>query len=129
MNTIKQFDKQQQPNSAGTHKIKAARKYLSMLNVIARIDKAMLIKMLPFSFFLMLLALIYIANGYVAEKTIREIDKTSRDIKELRSEYISVKSELMFKSRQSQVAKEVMPLGIKQLSTPPKKIVLKNKPE
>ncbi|HNB34323.1 MAG TPA: FtsL-like putative cell division protein [Bacteroidia bacterium] len=43
----------------------------------------------------------------------------------MRSEYISVKSELMFKSRQSQVAKEVLPMGIKQLTVPPKKIVLK----
>jgi len=47
----------------------------------------------------------------------------------LRSEYISVKSDLMFKSRQSQVAKEVLPLGIKQLDVPPKKIVLKTTAE
>ena len=129
MNTIRNTEEKKEKEKPNGSKIKTARKFLSMLNVIGLIDKNMLLRMLPFAFFLMGLALVYIANSYVAEKTIREIDRTSRDIKELRSEYISVKSELMFKSRQSQVAKEVLPMGIKQLTVPPKKIVLKTSKE
>ena len=109
--------------------MEAARKYLGMVNIIGKVDKQMMFRIMPFIFFLMGLSLVYIANSYVAERTIRDIDKTSKDIKELRSEYISVKSELMFKSRQSQVAKEVLPLGVKHLTVPPKKIVLKSNPE
>lgn len=129
MNTIRNTEEKKEKENRGGSKIKTARKFLSMINVIGLIDKNMLLRMLPFAFFLMGLALVYIANSYVAEKTIREIDRTSRDIKELRSEYISVKSELMFKSRQSQVAKEVLPMGIKQLTVPPKKIVLETSKE
>jgi DNA-binding transcriptional regulator GbsR (MarR family) len=80
---------------------------------------------MPFIFFLTVLGIFYIANSYVSEKAIREIDKTSKDIKDLRSEYITVKSELMFKSRQSEVSKSVLPLGIKHLIVPPKKIIVK----
>ncbi|MBS1764131.1 MAG: hypothetical protein JSS90_04085 [Bacteroidetes bacterium] len=131
MNTYKKQEKETKSKgvSEGAKRVSAARKYLSMLNVIGLIDKKIMIKMLPFAFFLMGLSLVYIANSYVAEKNIREIDKTAKEIKELRSEYISVKSDLMFKSRQSQVAKEVEAQGIKQLTVPPKKIVLKNSTE
>lgn len=131
MNTYKEQENKskEKKSSDNTGRISAARKYIVMLNFIGLIDKKILIKMLPFAFFLMGLSLVYIANSYVAEKNIREIDKTSKEIKELRSEYISVKSDLMFKSRQSQVAKEVLPLGIKQLEVPPKKIVLKTTAE
>jgi hypothetical protein len=131
MNTLKREEtpKRKEEKYNGNNNIRQARKYLSMLNFIGKIDKKMLIKILPFIFFMMGLGLVYIANSYLAEKTIREIDKTAKEIKELRSEYISVKSELMFKSRQSQVAKEVLPLGVKQLTVPPKKILLKNTSE
>lgn len=131
MNTYKEQENKSKEKKSldNTGRISAARKYIVMLNFIGWIDKKILIKMLPFAFFLMGLSLVYIANSYVAEKNIREIDKTAKEIKELRSEYISVKSDLMFKSRQSQVAKEVLPLGIKQLDVPPKKIVLKTTAE
>lgn len=128
MNTLKEKEEEKKKASApkGEGKsIIAARKYLGMVNIIGKIDKGLMFKIMPFIFFLMGLSLVYIANSYVAERTIRDIDKTSKDIKELRSEYISIKSDLMFKSRQSQVAKEVLPLGIKHLTVPPKKIVLK----
>ena len=128
MNTLKEKEEEKKKAAASKGEGKsiiAARKYLGMVNIIGKIDKSLMFKIMPFIFFLMGLSLVYIANSYVAERTIRDIDKTSKDIKELRSEYISIKSDLMFKSRQSQVAKEVLPLGIKHLTVPPKKIVLK----
>ncbi len=128
MNTLKEKVKKKSSTEGGKS-MEAARKYLGMVNIIGKVDKQMMFRIMPFIFFLMGLSLVYIANSYVAERTIRDIDKTSKDIKELRSEYISVKSELMFKSRQSQVAKEVLPLGVKHLTVPPKKIVLKSNPE
>jgi Bacteriodetes cell division protein (FtsL-like) len=114
-----------QKQAAAGNKFKAARKWLRILNVFGFVEKGMLIKVMPFIFFLSVLSLFYIANSYMSEKTIRNIDKTSKEIKELRSEYISVKSDLMFVCRQSQVSKSVEPYGIKHLTSPPKKIVLK----
>jgi len=79
---------------------------------------------MPFVFFMTLLALIYIANSYYAERTIREIDATGKEIKELRSEFISVQSDLMMKSKQTEVLNAVSGLGLKQSLQPPKKIVV-----
>ena len=80
------------------------------------------LKHLPYFIFLAFLALIYIANGYYADDKIREVNKLSNQLKELRSEYISTKSDLMFASKQSEVAKSVEKLGLREPITPPIKI-------
>jgi hypothetical protein len=69
----------------------------------------------------------YIANGYYAEKSVREISRINTELKELKSEYIISKSELMFMSNQSEVAHAVAPFGLKESTVPPKKIVVKIK--
>lgn len=104
-------------------------KILKALNVFGLIEKDMLVKVLPFVFFLTGIVLVYIANGYYSERTVREIDKTNKEIKELSSEYISIKSDLMLKSMQSQVAANVLPAGIKESRVAPKKIIVSNQPK
>jgi len=84
------------------------------------------IKTLPFLFFLALLAVIYITNSYYAERTIRKIEKTKSELKELRTEHISVKSEMMYKSKQSEIASKLLPYGIKESVIPPIKIFISN---
>jgi len=80
------------------------------------------LKHLPFILFLACLAILYIANGYYADDKIREVNKITNELKELRSEYISTKSELMFASKQSEVAKSAEKLGLKEPVVPPTKI-------
>lgn len=82
-------------------------------------------RFLPFIFFISLLAVVYIANGYYAEAKIRKQNKLAEQIKELRSEYIISKSDLMFISNQTEVAKAANKLGLKESVVPPKKIVLR----
>ena len=53
---------------------------------------------------------------------VREVNRLSNQLKELRSEYISTKSELMFTSKQSEVAKAVEFMGLKEPVVPPMKI-------
>lgn len=77
---------------------------------------------LPFVLFLACVAILYIANGYYADDKIREVNKVTNQLKELRSEYISTKSELMFASKQSEVAKSAEKLGLKEPVVPPTKI-------
>lgn len=103
------------------------RKFIKALNVIGLIDKKALVRFMPFVFFLTFLAVIYIANSYVAENTVRKIDQTEKDLKELRSEYISGKAELMFRSKQTEVAAAVEPMGLKESTTAPRKIIVKSK--
>jgi len=78
-----------------------------------------LVKQLPFFFFLALLAVIYIYNGHKADKTIRKINSTAKEVKELQYEYISVKGEVMFRSKQSEMIKAVEPMGLKELVLSP----------
>lgn len=77
---------------------------------------------LPFILFLAITAILYIGNGYYADGKIRQVNKTSNQLKELRSEYISTKSELMFASKQSEVAKAMETEGLKEPVVPPIKI-------
>jgi hypothetical protein len=83
-------------------------------------DKA--VEMIPFILFLGVIAIFYIANGYYADDKIREVNRTSNEIKELRTEYISSKSDLMFISKQSEIAKRVETLGLKEPVVAPMKI-------
>ncbi|MHB8259811.1 MAG: FtsL-like putative cell division protein [Bacteroidia bacterium] len=82
------------------------------------------LKHIPFILFLSVIAILYIANGYWADNKVRQVNKLSAQIKEFRSEYISTKSDLMFVSKQSEVAKSVEKLGIKEPIVPPMKIVV-----
>ena len=83
-----------------------------------------IVKNLPFFLFLSALAVVYIYNGHYADKTIRNINKVQNDLKELQFEYKTLKSEVMFRSKQSELAKAVAPLGLKELVVPP--IVIKD---
>ena len=77
------------------------------------------VKQIPFFLFLALLAVIYIYNGHNADNTLREISRTEREVKELEYEYKTVKSEVMFRSQQSELVKAVEPMGLKELTTAP----------
>jgi cell division protein FtsL len=78
-----------------------------------------IVKQIPFFLFLALLAVIYIYNGHYADKTIRNINRIAKEVKELQYEYKTVKSEVMFRSKQSELAKAVEPLGLKELTASP----------
>lgn len=79
---------------------------------------------IPYFLFLAGLAVVYIYNGHFAIKTIRSIERTGKEIKELQYEYKTLKSEVMFRSKQSEIAREVDTLGLKELTVPP--IVLRD---
>jgi hypothetical protein len=74
---------------------------------------------IPFFLFLAALAVIYIYNGHYADKTMRNINKATSDLKEQQYEYKTLKSEVMFRSKQSELAKAVEPFGLKELMVPP----------
>ncbi|RXK81219.1 FtsL-like putative cell division protein [Filimonas effusa] len=77
-----------------------------------------------FFLFLALLAVLYIANGHMADKTIRDANQTVKEIKELQFEYKTLKSEIMSRSRESEINKAAAPLGLKAIAEPPVRIVL-----
>ena len=78
-----------------------------------------IVRNVRFFLFLAALAVVYIYNGHYADKTIRNINKVSNELKELQYEYKTLKSEVMFRSKQSELAKAVAPLGLKEIVVPP----------
>lgn len=78
-----------------------------------------IVRQTPFFLFLALLAVVYIYNGHNADKTIRDISRTQRELKELQYEYKTVKGDVLFRSKQSELVKAVEPLGLKELTAAP----------
>ena len=72
-----------------------------------------------FFLFLAALAVVYIYNGHYADKVVRDINRTNKELKELQYEYKTLKSEVMFRSKQSELARAVEPFGLKELTLPP----------
>ncbi|MDX9847555.1 MAG: FtsL-like putative cell division protein [Tenuifilaceae bacterium] len=84
---------------------------------------------IPYVLFLAFLAIVYIANRYKYEKLVREGQQMQIEVKNLRAESITTASQLMFISKQSQVARMVQEkgLGLEESVVPPKKIKAKLK--
>lgn len=89
--------------------------------------KENVVEMLPFLLFVSLIGILYIGNRYYSEKNVFKMNAITNELKELRSENITIKSELMFRSKQSEVAKAVAETGLKESVVPPKKIVVTEK--
>lgn len=79
---------------------------------------------MPFILYVAGLMLCYIAYGYHTERTVRELDRTDTELKELRSEYITVRARMEQAERQSQVAAGISGLGLKESRVPPYKIAV-----
>jgi hypothetical protein len=78
-----------------------------------------IMKNIGFFFFLAALAVVYIYNGHYADRVVRDINRTDKELKELQYEYKTLKSEVMFRSKQSELARAVAPFGLKELTRPP----------
>lgn len=79
---------------------------------------------LPYFFFLAFLMICYIGYGYYAQKTMKELYGVREEVKELRSEYITTKSKLMFRSKRSEVVEATEKIGLEESTEPPEKIVI-----
>jgi len=82
-----------------------------------------LVKNIPFYLFAAALAIVYIANGHYADKTIRKINATAKHLKEMEYEFKTIKRDVIFRSKESELAKAVEPLGLKELVVPPVKLI------
>ena len=104
-------------------------------SVFARLEKAISvdkifneglpIKYMPHMLFSVAICVFYIGNSHYAEKTIRKIDQTKKDVRDLRADYTTLKADYMYASKQSEVAKRVAKLGLCETPYPPLKIKLK----
>ena len=91
-------------------------------NVLTR--KAVL-KQTRFILLLVLIAFISIANRNHAEKTVITLNRLQSDVKEMRAESITISSDLVRISRQSEVVRLLKryELGLEENLEPPKKLI------
>ena len=91
-------------------------------NVLTR--KAVL-KQSRFIVLLVLIAFVSIANRNHAEKTVIRLNQLQRDVKEMRAKSITISSDLVRISRQSEVVRLVnrYELGLEENLEPPKKLI------
>jgi len=94
------------------------------LKVDSLFENGLPAKYIPHTLFLTAIGIFYIGNNHWAEKTIRKIDNTRVEVEELRADYTSLKADYMFASKQSEVARKVNKIGLKESYTPPNKIVI-----
>ena len=103
-------------------KAKPNKLFSRLTGVFGIFDRNEIVKAMPFILFLAVLTIGYIANSYYAERVIRDIERTKNDLKERHAEFISTKSRLMYESKQSEIAGQLAPYGIKETTQPPQKI-------
>jgi hypothetical protein len=82
------------------------------------------VKYLPKIMFGFFLSLAYISNTHYAEKTTRAIHRAQSEVEDLRADFTTLKADVMFASKQSEVARRVKLLGLKESVKPPFKIIV-----
>lgn len=90
------------------------------------LTKDYVVNNITFVLFLVVLLISFVGWDYNAEKTLKQIARANREVKELKLREIAIKSELTNKSLQSQVAKDVKWMGLKESMDPPRVIENKN---
>jgi hypothetical protein len=83
----------------------------------------------PFLLFLAFIASIYIANNYLAENKVRKANEMRDDLKEMRYEYITGKSQLMEASKQSKISRSLKNIGIIENTEPVKSLKINTENE
>jgi len=77
---------------------------------------------IPFILYCAMLGIVYIMFNHFAENTIRDINRTARELRELRWKYIDEKTQIMFLTKESQLEKSAVLLGLNKTKIPPQKI-------
>lgn len=72
---------------------------------------------------LIFLGIVYIYNTHVSERMVREADKLKKSIVNKRTEYMTLHSDVMFESKESEVFKKVREFGLEDSHAPMKLVV------
>ena len=115
-------DVQEEMSDAVEEKVEETQDFIRTIFAPGRISTYLVTKNLPFVAFLVLLTLIYISNRHLAERTVRQIDRLGKEVKELSWDYKSLSAELMKLTTQTEIAKRADTLGLKERTEPPIKL-------
>ncbi len=76
--------------------------------------------------FLSFLAIIMIASSHNAESKVHKIAGLNNEVRELRTQFVDGKTELMRLKMESSIIKKMTRKGLKRPTVPPRKIIVKN---
>lgn len=80
---------------------------------------------LPFIFYLVLMALLYISYGYFAEKNVKALMRTESEFREAKARNLSATARLQKVKQRSSVQEDLRHLGLRESSKPP--IIIREK--
>lgn len=80
-----------------------------------------------FIIFLSVLALVMIASSHSADRKVHEIARLSNEVKELKSEYVDVRMQLMQAKMETKIIKAMESKGLFPSETPPQKLIITNR--
>jgi hypothetical protein len=80
--------------------------------IISMLNYEWVVMNISYFLFLAILAILYIANGHLTDKSIRKINSTKKEIKQLQFEYKTLKADLMLKSEAINIEKAMAPYGL-----------------
>lgn len=129
LNTLRQSEQETATPEEKTHEKKHGRNRLKLLLEGAFLTREKVIRQLPFLVIITLMGVFYIFNSNYADKMVIRINKTKKEIKELRYNYINTKAKLMQGTRQSELVYRLEARGIKESKIPPRKIIVEGADE
>lgn len=78
-----------------------------------------------FIIFLSVLALIMIASSHQTDKKVHQIASLNNQVKELKSEYVDIRMQLMQTKMETRIIKKMEQKGLFPSETPPQKIIIR----
>ena len=93
-----------------------------LLNLDFILDKKFSVNYIPYLLFTTFIGVIYIANTHYSEKNQKKIIQLEKEVGNLRTEYITIKADYMSASKQSEVVKKAIKIGLKEPTKAPYQI-------
>ncbi|MFN8414916.1 MAG: FtsL-like putative cell division protein [Cytophagaceae bacterium] len=113
--------KETKQKSSGKGLFSLLKKYTSIGNAF---DDGVPVHYVPYILYVAVLLILYISNAHNGDRLVRKINKMKTEVNDLRADFTTLKADLMLKSKQSEVAKTVAPIGLVESTNPPIKIKL-----
>jgi hypothetical protein len=88
-----------------------------------RVNDKFFFDQLPFVMFLTFIGVLYIANSYYVESTVREMEKVKKNIIEAKNEFVIAKTKSSLMGQRIEVLGLVEGLGLKEFAIPSYKLV------
>jgi len=107
-----------------TKKVKESKVRKGLLGLLSGtfLGRDQVLNHMPFMLFLAGIAVVYITYGYHAESTVKNMYKLESQVKDLKSQDLTLKSDLEQVKQQSNVAQAIKAMGLKESVVQPYKI-------